>query len=167
MSTTGSYIFNTYLYNIHLERLLLINTICGFSIINDLTDLPDLWMSNTTIWTSDWVTDFEKCCSHFMWRAILKGWLSTDWQRQIGWPTYRSKHDTRKTILLYWQGHLHILELEVVLEGIGRDEPQLTWCDRAGEGGKHKNHWSVLIEIKHWKSELLTLVWDRLKQGLH
>lgn len=39
-----------------------------------------------------------------------------------------------RTTPLYPQGHLHILELEVELESVGSDEPQLTRCDRAGDG---------------------------------
>lgn len=35
--------------------------------------------------------------------------------------------------LLSTQGHLHKLELEVVLEGVGSDEAQFARCDGAGE----------------------------------
>lgn len=57
----------------------------------------------------------------------------TDSDKQDDRP---SKHDTGNTILRYQQGHLHILKLEVVMEGVGRDEPQLAKCDRAGEDDK-------------------------------
>lgn len=59
------------------------------------------------------------------------------WQQQ---NRLTHKNMTRdKTSLLFGRAHLHILKLEVVLEGIGRDEPQLTWRDRAGGADEHEN----------------------------
>lgn len=46
----------TIIHNINWETWLLMNAICGFSILDELTHLPDLRMSNTSVWTSDWVT---------------------------------------------------------------------------------------------------------------
>lgn len=81
----------------------------------------------------DWRTQLSE--SHVT-CAILTSRL-TDSDKQDDRPTaHRSKHDTGNTILRYQQGHLHILKLEVVLEGVGRDEPQLAKCDRAGEDDK-------------------------------
>lgn len=44
--------------------------------------------------------------------------------------------------LLSTQGHLHKLELEVVLEGVGSDEAQFARCDGAGEEEKKQDRHS-------------------------
>lgn len=70
-----------------------------------------------------------------------RGRPSADWRRQIGRSARGSQHNRGwegggEAMPLCGQGHLHKLKLEVELEGVGRDEPQLARRDGAGEEGE-------------------------------
>ena len=111
-------------------------------------------MSNSPTWTREWVTVI---CRNVALTSCdmcgIKG-LSGPWRTATNrlthtqvttWPGARQS-------LCYRQGHLHILQLEVELESVGSDEPQLTWCDRAGDGEEaQQTSQFILIGIKVFK----------------
>lgn len=80
--------------------------------------------------------------------------VTTRWVTGEGGWKGASEQRAERLQLLSTQGHLHKLELEIVLEGVGGDEAQFARCDCAGEEEEKQDRhsYSLLDRRKNYIS---------------
>lgn len=74
----------------------------------------------------------------------------------------RGQNTAAARLLLRGQGHSHILKLEVLLEGVHGDEPQLAWSDRAGKVEQRQRKKQNKPRIKSRILRKKNILWDNV-----